>query len=143
MWVSNAVMLLRSRCHGLTTAACARPRAGLPIATPLAAPHAIRRRTYATEAEPQQPHIGVLGGGISGLASAYYVLKNDPSARITIYESSDRLGGWLQSARVPVRDGTVLFEGALRTIRPVGNGRGTIKLVGPHRSIYDRKGTFD
>ena len=85
----------------------------------------------------------MLGGGISGLASAYYVLKNDPSARITIYESFDRLGGWLQSSRVPVRDGTVLFEGALRTIRPVGNGKGTIKLVGTTHSIYGMKGTFD
>lgn len=66
--------------------------------------------------------VAVLGGGVTGLATAYYLTKEFPRARITIYEASDRLGGWISSKRVPVKDGNVLFEAGPRTLRPMGNG---------------------
>jgi oxygen-dependent protoporphyrinogen oxidase len=121
-------MLLRHSCHGFT-----------PVAQKqLLRPHTphwsrslvdrIGSRLYSTHSD-RNPDIAILGAGISGLASAYYLLRDHPNAKITVYEASDRLGGWLQSHRAPVRDGSVLFEGALRTIRPAVNGALTLQLV--------------
>lgn len=84
-------------------------------------PHLFRQ--YSERADDRPEHnVAVLGGGIAGLASAYYLTQALPRAKITIYEASDRLGGWLNSKRVPVKDGTVLFEAGPRTLRPSGNG---------------------
>ncbi|TAN43494.1 MAG: protoporphyrinogen oxidase [Nitrospirae bacterium] len=38
-------------------------------------------------------NIGIIGGGISGLSLAYFLLERDPSADITVFESEQRLGG--------------------------------------------------
>lgn len=84
-------------------------------------------RGYSSSAEPK--NIGILGGGITGLTSAYYFSKNNPGAKITIYESGARLGGWLHSDKVEVDDGYVLFEKGPRTLRPAGNGVLTARLV--------------
>jgi len=75
--------------------------------------------------------VAIIGGGISGLASAYYITKLYPSAKVTIYENSSRLGGWLQSTRHQVDEhgGTVLFESGPRTLRPGGNGLLSLHLV--------------
>ena len=37
--------------------------------------------------------IVIIGGGIAGLAAAYYATKKDTNAQITLIESSDRWGG--------------------------------------------------
>lgn len=65
--------------------------------------------------------IAVIGGGLTGLTTAYYLAKRLPSTvRITLYEASDRLGGWIQTDRVPVDvsgvRGTVSFERGARTL---------------------------
>jgi protoporphyrinogen/coproporphyrinogen III oxidase len=39
------------------------------------------------------PRVVVVGGGVTGLAAAYHVLRLVPSARLTLLESSGRLGG--------------------------------------------------
>ena len=39
------------------------------------------------------PSVAVIGGGITGLASAFYLRKLRPSAKITLFESATRLGG--------------------------------------------------
>ena len=65
----------------------------------------------------QPEKIAVLGGGITGLASAHYLAREKPEALITVYEGSNRLGGWLQSKKVEVKNGSVLFEGGPRTLR--------------------------
>lgn len=39
----------------------------------------------------------VLGGGISGLATAWYLAQAAPSATITLLEKADRIGGFLQT----------------------------------------------
>ena len=41
----------------------------------------------------------IVGGGISGLATAWFLLKKDPALDITLFESSDRLGGKIRSSR--------------------------------------------
>src|SRR5829696_910124 len=52
--------------------------------------------------------IVIIGGGISGLAAAHRALELDPSARITLLEASDRLGGTIQTES---RDGFLLERG--------------------------------
>lgn len=74
-------------------------------------------------------HTAILGGGITGLATAYYITKSMPGTKITIFESSDRIGGWLLSKRVPVKDGSIIFEAGPRTIRPSTNGMLTARLL--------------
>jgi len=64
------------------------------------------------------PEIAVLGGGITGLAAAHYLTRELPRAKITIYEGSDRLGGWMKSQRIDVGTGDVVFEQGPRTLRP-------------------------
>lgn len=80
---------------------------------------------------PQARNIAVIGGGISGLATAFNLAKDIPHAKITVFEEKERLGGWLDSERVEVDDGTVLFEWGPRTLRPdlTGNGLATLQLV--------------
>ncbi|KAG6005790.1 hypothetical protein E4U21_007623 [Claviceps maximensis] len=77
------------------------------------------RRQYATLND--NGHIAVVGGGLTGLTTAYYLAKQLPStAKITLYEGSDRLGGWIRTDRVPVDvdgvKGTVSFERGPRTL---------------------------
>ena len=64
--------------------------------------------------------IAVLGGGITGLSTAYYLTKQLPNAKITVYEGSERVGGWLSSKYVDVGNGKILFEQGPRTLRPHG-----------------------
>ena len=44
-----------------------------------------------------QRHIGVLGGGISGLATAYYLSLN-PKNKVYLIESSNKFGTFLKSS---------------------------------------------
>ena len=41
--------------------------------------------------------IAIIGGGISGLAAAHRIHELDPSATVTVFEASGRLGGVLQT----------------------------------------------
>ncbi len=59
--------------------------------------------------------VAILGGGICGLALAYYLQKH--SCDITIFEAQDRLGGWL---RTHSHEGA-LFECGPRTLRETSN----------------------
>jgi protoporphyrinogen/coproporphyrinogen III oxidase len=63
------------------------------------------------------PHIVIVGGGISGLAAAFF-LRDDP-VRVTVLEGSPRLGGKLAVSEVA---GIAVDEGAeaLLTRRPEG-----------------------
>ena len=57
--------------------------------------------------------IAILGGGISGLGAAWHLLKKEPKAKITLFEASHRLGGWIESK---TQDG-FLFELGPRTFQ--------------------------
>lgn len=61
--------------------------------------------------------VAIIGGGITGLMSAYQLAHDDSCDQITIYEKSPRLGGWLESETIPVDGGHVLFEYGPRTLR--------------------------
>ncbi|CAL1698977.1 unnamed protein product [Somion occarium] len=83
----------------------------------------------------------VLGGGLSGLSSAFHLSRRFPTVPITLLEHSNRLGGWVRSERVKVRDNqgheaSILLEGGPRTLRP--NGKSVVELVnllGLHESV--------
>ncbi|XP_062622274.1 protoporphyrinogen oxidase-like [Saccostrea cucullata] len=73
--------------------------------------------------------VAVLGGGIAGLSSAFFLSRMSlPNvSKIVVIEGSNRLGGWIQTQRL--QDGTVL-EGGPRSFR--GGGRAeatTLELV--------------
>ncbi len=68
----------------------------------------------------------MLGGGLTGLATAFYLTLALPRARITLYEASNRLGGWIdtEKANLTTPDGdavTVHFERAARMVKPTVN----------------------
>lgn len=85
--------------------------------------HRIRRR-YATASHPDLPSdIAVLGGGLTGLTTAYYLTRFHPDAKITVYESQDRVGGWIDTEKVEVTtlagtDETISFERGARVVSP-------------------------
>ena len=56
-----------------------------------------------------RPRIGVVGGGISGLAAARSLLDLIPSAEVVLFEASDHLGGVLQTEK---QNGFLLEHGA-------------------------------
>ncbi|XP_077985721.1 protoporphyrinogen oxidase-like [Glandiceps talaboti] len=71
----------------------------------------------------------VLGGGISGLSSAYYLARSHgtPFQKIIILEASSRLGGWVNTT---VTDKGSVFEHGPRSIRPAGVvGRNSLELA--------------
>lgn len=77
-------------------------------------------------------HIVVLGGGITGLSSAFHLSRRFPQALITLLEQNPRLGGWISSERVTVRDAhgreaNVVLEAGPRTLRP--NAKSLLELV--------------
>jgi oxygen-dependent protoporphyrinogen oxidase len=55
--------------------------------------------------------IVIVGGGIAGLAAAYYASKRSPDSRITVLESDSRWGGKITTDRVELEDGSFVIEG--------------------------------
>jgi len=69
----------------------------------------------------------IVGGGIAGLSTAFYLLKQPSVKRIVVLESSSRLGGWIDTTRN--KDGTI-YEHGPRTVRPVGpQGANTLQMI--------------
>ncbi|KAI1608759.1 protoporphyrinogen oxidase [Exophiala viscosa] len=84
-----------------------------------------------SDVNPNAKEIAILGGGITGLATAWN-LSTRTDAKITIYEKSDRLGGWVDSEVLEVDGGKILFEWGPRTLRPAlgyGPGMATVDLL--------------
>jgi hypothetical protein len=83
---------------------------------------------YASN-DAYRQRIAVIGGGITGLTAAY-ILSKRRDIHVTLYEASQRLGGWIQSKLVDVPGGRVLFEQGPRSLRPsIPNGFLTASLV--------------
>lgn len=62
--------------------------------------------------------VAIIGGGISGLSTAYYIKKLSlPVSEIIIYESSNKLGGWIDTKKTNCGDEEVCFEKGPRTLR--------------------------
>src|ERR1041384_368550 len=55
--------------------------------------------------------IVIIGGGIAGLAAAYYATKKLSDTQITLIESSDRWGGKISTDRVEFDGGQFIIEG--------------------------------
>ncbi|GFN89196.1 hypothetical protein PoB_001570200 [Plakobranchus ocellatus] len=70
----------------------------------------------------------IIGGGASGLASAFYIQKFLPKyAKVIVLESAKRAGGWMYTSKYS--DGCI-FEHGPRSLRPVGEqGKNTLQLV--------------
>ncbi|KAF9467947.1 hypothetical protein BDZ94DRAFT_918990 [Collybia nuda] len=83
---------------------------------------------------PAPRHIAVLGGGLTGLSSAFHLSRRFPDASITLLERQSKLGGWVRSDKVIVENvgsggspATVLLEGGPRTLRP--NAKSVLELI--------------
>ncbi|MDF2577699.1 MAG: hemG [Chlamydiales bacterium] len=71
-------------------------------------------------------HITIIGGGISGLCTAYYLKKLlGDDLRVTLLESSSRLGGWIQT----YHDDNFLFELGPRGCQSKRRGMLTLQLA--------------
>ncbi|CCM00243.1 uncharacterized protein FIBRA_02272 [Fibroporia radiculosa] len=89
--------------------------------------------TISSQISPS--HILILGGGLSGLSSAFHLSRRFPYSQITLVEKTSRLGGWVHSERVKVKLGEdqdarevgVLLEAGPRTLRP--NGLAVLELI--------------
>ena len=42
-------------------------------------------------------NVAIIGAGITGLTSAYYMKKQNPHLNVTIYEATNRPGGKIQT----------------------------------------------
>ncbi|SPN96957.1 uncharacterized protein DNG_00475 [Cephalotrichum gorgonifer] len=98
-----------------------RPRSGArvrlwPVSTVLP------RRSYATTAAAPPENIAVIGGGITGLTTAYYLARLLPAtSRVTLYEAADEIGGWIHTHKEEAPGGgTVHFEKGPRMLRGLG-----------------------
>ncbi len=74
-------------------------------------------QAWGMEGTRRQPHVVIVGGGISGLAAAFF-LRDEP-VRVTVLEGSPRLGGKLSVSEI---GGVAVDEGAeaLLVTRPEG-----------------------
>jgi oxygen-dependent protoporphyrinogen oxidase len=71
-------------------------------------------------------HFVILGGGISGLALAWYLKKKyQETIHLTIIEKSSRAGGWIRS----IQQQGFLFEEGPRSCRTKGAGIATLELI--------------
>ncbi|KAJ7126568.1 hypothetical protein C8R43DRAFT_1134892 [Mycena crocata] len=69
-------------------------------------------------------HIAILGGGLSGLSSAFHLSRRFPTSTITLIDKNKRLGGWASSSErvhLPGGRGSVVLEGGPRTLLPHAN----------------------
>ncbi|XP_060113128.1 protoporphyrinogen oxidase [Heteronotia binoei] len=74
-----------------------------------------------------QRTVAVLGGGVSGLAACYYLVRSPQAPKVILLEGSSRLGGWIHSTCT--EEGAV-FEHGPRGIRPAGAvGKNTLLMV--------------
>lgn len=83
-------------------------------------------------------HIAILGGGLTGLSSAYHLSRKFPNALITLLEKQPRFGGWVRSERVEVKDdrgntASVVLEAGPRTLRT--NAKSVQELVSSSRNL--------
>ena len=73
-----------------------------------------------------KPHIVILGAGISGLSTAWFLQKRfGDEVKLTIIDQADRVGGWIRTHQ----DGAHLFEMGPRSLRTAGAGAETLQLV--------------
>lgn len=63
----------------------------------------------------------MIGGGITGLTTAYYLARWLPSSsRVTLYEGAGRQGGWIHTVKEETGGGVVHSENGPRMLRGLG-----------------------
>lgn len=72
----------------------------------------------------------ILGGGLGGLSTGYYLLKhnlsNNNNLKLFLLEATDYCGGWIKS----IKTKDYIFEQGPRTIRPKGvTGINTLNMI--------------
>lgn len=110
-----------------------------PIHDPSTRLPCIPSTARCASSQAYKQNIAVIGGGITGLTTAY-VLSKRQDVKVTLYEASKRFGGWIESklVDVPGDKGRVLFELGPRTLRPsIPNGFITAALVRITTSMFD------
>jgi hypothetical protein len=135
------IALLR-QCY--RTPSCRKATRALPFrpCRPIRAFSTSLPRATPPPVDPAAPDIAILGGGITGSVAALYLSLWLPKAKITLYESKDRLGGWLESKHVEVTGGEVIFEQGPRTIRPLSPaGIWTLDVVFPLHPLQSKAKT--
>ena len=80
-----------------------------------------------SEPNREKKRVAVIGGGISGLATAHRIHELDPNIDILLCESSPRLGGTIQTER---RDGFLLEWGADNFITQLPWGLSLCRRIG-------------
>lgn len=71
-------------------------------------------------------HIVILGAGISGLVTAWYLKRSlGSNVRLTIIEKEQRVGGWIQT----IETEGFLFEQGPRSCRTKGTGHEALALI--------------
>ncbi|XP_076869365.1 protoporphyrinogen oxidase [Brachyhypopomus gauderio] len=74
-----------------------------------------------------QKCVAVLGGGIGGLSTCYYLSKSAQVSKVVLLEASGRCGGWVRSTR---REDGAVFEHGPRGVRPFGPaGQNTLNMI--------------
>src|SRR6266498_4634764 len=76
-------------------------------------------------APAEQPRVAIVGGGIAGLAAAFFL--RDAGAAVTVLEGSPRLGGELAVSQVA---GIAVDEGAEALLARRPEGTGLIRAAG-------------
>ncbi|MHC5068071.1 MAG: protoporphyrinogen oxidase [Planctomycetota bacterium] len=71
--------------------------------------------------------IAVIGGGIGGLATAWYLCRRDPDCEVVVYEAAEQVGGVIATVR---RDGWVLEEGPDSIISAKPEGMALLRELG-------------
>jgi len=70
--------------------------------------------------------VTILGGGIAGLSSAFYLAIRNNIPIVRLYEASSRVSGWINSEN----HNGYYFESSARTLRPRGiTGNTTLELI--------------
>ncbi len=92
--------------------------------------------------------IAIVGGGISGLATAFYIKQYNPEIRITLFEKESELGGKMKTVQ---KDGFLIEEGSNGFLSNKPDTLELVKLSGCEdillkssddarkRFIYDKK----
>lgn len=92
--------------------------------------------------------VAIVGGGIAGLAAAFSILRARPGTDLQIFESSDRIGGAIQTERSGeflVEHGADMFatepRGALRLCEQLGiDGEWILPQTGVHGAAILHRG---